>query len=125
MYHLRPADELDWALFILAATGTLIVRNKIVITSDKEFRYPYSTIRENSWVKKILSCLMAAGSVLALLIMDNSTALSATIFQSNLLQEMMSLSEIFGFFNDYISMQFISSGKFLLLIVGVFLIFLK
>ena len=38
---------------------------------------------------------------------------------------MMSLSEIFGFFNDYISMKFIGSGKFLLLIVGVILIFLK
>ena len=122
---LNELTKFDWVLFILAATGTFTVRNKIVNTSDKEFRYPYSTIRENSWVKKILSCLMAAGSVLALLIMDNSTALSATIFQSNLLQEMMSLSEIFGFFNDYISMQFIGSGKFLLLIVGVFLIFLK
>ena len=122
---LNELTKFDWVLFILAASGAFIIRNKIVNTSDKEFRYPYSIIRENSWVKKILSCLMAAGSVLALLIMDSSTALSATIFKSNLLQEMMSLSEIFGFLNDYISIKFIGSGKFLLLIVGLILIFLK
>ena len=111
--------------FHSSTSGAFILRNKIERTSDKEFRYPYSIIRENSWAKTILSSTTAAGSVLAFLFLGISENVGASFFKSNLLQEMVSLSEVFGFLNDYISVNFISSGDFLLVVVGLILIFLK
>lgn len=122
---LNELTKFDWFLFILASSGAFILRNKIERTSDKEYRYPYSIIRENSWAKTILSSTTAAGSVLAFLILGISEKVGASFFKSNLLQEMVSISEVFGFLNDYISINFISSGDFFLVVLGLVIFFLK
>ena len=122
---LNELDKFDWAVFILAASTAFLLQDKIRKTSVKEFRYPYSTIRENSWVKKILSCVSAASSVLALLFYKEPQAVGITSFNSNLLQEMVSISEILGFFNNYISVNFIAADNILFVIIGLSILFVK
>lgn len=49
MYHLRPADELDWALFILNAK--LIRRDTALAIDNKSQRLPYQNRRTRSITK--------------------------------------------------------------------------
>ena len=122
---LNELTKFDWFLFILASSGAFILRNKIERTSDKEYRYPYNELRENTLAKLVASGCVTICTALAILLAKSTEPTADLIFTSHLLQEMVSISEFFGFWNDFLINNLIKSTEFKYTVLGVVLLFFK
>jgi hypothetical protein len=88
-----------WVFFIIGSSCLFwlkgVMRNKL----NKEYRYPYNELRENTLAKLVASGCVTICTASAMLIVKSTEPTTDLIFTSHLLQEMVSISEFFGFWN--------------------------
>jgi hypothetical protein len=114
-----------WVFFIIGSSCLFwlkgVMRNKL----NKEYRYPYNELRENTLAKLVASGCVTICTASAMLIVKSTEPTTDLIFTSHLLQEMVSISEFFGFWNDFLINKLIKSAEFKYTILGVVLLFFK
>ena len=114
-----------WAFFIIGSSCLFwlksVIRNKL----NKEYRYPYNELRENTLAKLVASGCVTICTALAILLAKSTEPTADLIFTSHLLQEMVSISEFFGFWNDFLINNLIKSTEFKYTVLGVVLLFFK
>lgn len=121
---LAETDFSFWVLAIFSSTISLSVQQKLNSATDKEFRFPFGILRENALSKGIASILGATGYLLYLVFWSGE-AEASPIYESHFIQEMISLSKIFGIFNDQIIESIFISDSFMVWLVGAIFLIIK
>jgi hypothetical protein len=117
--------QLAWAPFVLISSILFLIRKFLQRISQAEYRYPYNSIRENAWTKAIGSLLIASATTVTLVTTASDNEAIAQVYKSNLLQEIVSFSEIFGFLNDQIVNELVKSPQLKIALIGVVLLLIK